>query len=42
MPGDGVSSKGRETQHQNPEFGHTTVEILKKNLQTNTLAFEEG
>jgi len=30
MPGDGVSSKGRETQHQNPEFGHTRVEFFKK------------
>jgi hypothetical protein len=38
MPGDGVSSKGRETQHQNPEFGHTMVEIFKKNLQKKNIS----
>jgi hypothetical protein len=33
--------KVRETQHQNPEFGHKQVEIFK-NLQKNTLAFNVG
>ncbi len=30
--------KVRQTQHQNPEFGHTQVR-LEKNLQKSTLAF---
>jgi hypothetical protein len=34
--------KVRKTQHQNPEFGHTQGEILKKNLQKSTLAFNGG
>jgi hypothetical protein len=37
-----VLRKVRKTQHQNPEFGHTQDEILKKNLPKSTLAFNRG
>jgi hypothetical protein len=37
-----VIHKVRKIQHQNPEFGHTQGEILKKNLQKSTLAFNGG
>jgi hypothetical protein len=37
-----VIRKVGKTQHQNPEFGHTQGEILKKNLQKSTLAFKGG
>jgi hypothetical protein len=36
-----VICKIRQTQHQNPEFGHTQGDI-KKNLQKSTLTFKEG
>jgi hypothetical protein len=32
-----VIHKVRKTQFQNPEFGHTQGEILKKNLQKTTM-----
>jgi hypothetical protein len=34
--------KVRKIQHQNPEFGHTQGEIINKNLQKSTLAFNRG
>jgi hypothetical protein len=39
---DRVIRKVGKTQHQNPEFGHTQGEILKRNLQKSTLAFKGG
>jgi membrane protein insertase Oxa1/YidC/SpoIIIJ len=37
-----VMHKGRKTQHQNPEFGHTQGEIKKKKktFKKSTLAFK--
>jgi len=32
----------QETEHQNPEFGHTQGERLKKTLQKSPLVFKGG
>jgi len=37
-----VIHKVRKTRHQNPEFGHTQVEIKKNPAKKGTLAFNWG
>jgi hypothetical protein len=42
LTGNIIIHKGSETQHQNPEFGHTQGEIERKPAKKSTLAFNLG